>query len=193
MPTVPQCTPRMSEDERYTHYVTHHFLHLTYLLIHLKLYRQCTPRMSGTSSTHLSTCSCNSFLPIPQTVPPVHPEDERYKQYVGRELEVPMGGGRTIKVIADDYVDREFGTGALKITPGESPGYTGLLPSGGRQQHPFTNVLYLACLPMQPCSHTLNTTNKTRPRPQQSRDRQARGLLQCVSVNTLFTHSTNNK
>lgn len=31
-----------------------------------------------------------------------------------------MGGGRTVKVIADEYVDMEFGTGALKITPGES-------------------------------------------------------------------------
>lgn len=47
----------------------------------------------------------------------VHPEDERYKQYIGRECEVPMSG-RRIKIIADDYVDMEFGTGALKITPG---------------------------------------------------------------------------
>lgn len=48
----------------------------------------------------------------------VHPEDPRYARFVGLQLEVPMGGGRTVPVIADDYVDREFGTGALKITPG---------------------------------------------------------------------------
>jgi valyl-tRNA synthetase len=52
----------------------------------------------------------------------VHPEDARYASLVGRECEVPMGGGRRIKVIADEYVDREFGTGALKITPGEWDG-----------------------------------------------------------------------
>lgn len=52
----------------------------------------------------------------------VHPEDPRYASLVGRECEVPMGGGRRIKVIADEYVDREFGTGALKITPGKWDG-----------------------------------------------------------------------
>ena len=47
----------------------------------------------------------------------VHPEDERYQKYVGRTAIVPILG-REIPVIADDYVSREFGTGALKITPG---------------------------------------------------------------------------
>ncbi len=50
----------------------------------------------------------------------VHPEDERYKKFIGRKAVVPMLG-REIPVIADDYVDREFGTGALKITPGHDP------------------------------------------------------------------------
>ena len=50
----------------------------------------------------------------------VHPEDERYRQYVGRQAIVPILG-RLIPVIADEYVDREFGTGALKITPGHDP------------------------------------------------------------------------
>jgi valyl-tRNA synthetase len=51
----------------------------------------------------------------------VHPEDERFKHLVGKNVIVPMSGGRTIPVIADDYVDMEFGTGALKITPGHDP------------------------------------------------------------------------
>jgi valyl-tRNA synthetase len=50
----------------------------------------------------------------------VHPEDERYKKYVGKKVIVPMIG-REIPVIADEYVSREFGTGALKITPGHDP------------------------------------------------------------------------
>ena len=50
----------------------------------------------------------------------VHPEDERYQKYVGKTVIVPMLG-REIPVIADEYVMREFGTGALKITPGHDP------------------------------------------------------------------------
>ncbi len=46
----------------------------------------------------------------------VHPEDERYRDYVGRRVRLPLTG-RTIPVIEDDYVDRDFGTGAVKITP----------------------------------------------------------------------------
>jgi valyl-tRNA synthetase len=50
----------------------------------------------------------------------VHPEDERYAQFVGREVVVPVVE-RRVPVIADDRVEREFGTGALKITPGHDP------------------------------------------------------------------------
>jgi valyl-tRNA synthetase len=47
----------------------------------------------------------------------VHPADERYQKYIGRTARVPMLG-REIPVIADESVSREFGTGAVKITPG---------------------------------------------------------------------------
>ena len=46
----------------------------------------------------------------------VHPDDERYKNLIGKTLFVPLIG-REIKIIADTYVDKDFGTGALKITP----------------------------------------------------------------------------
>ncbi|BDU20347.1 valine--tRNA ligase [Dyella sp. GSA-30] len=46
----------------------------------------------------------------------VHPEDERYAHLVGKMLHLPLSG-REIPVIADDYVEREFGTGCVKITP----------------------------------------------------------------------------
>lgn len=46
----------------------------------------------------------------------VHPEDERYQHLIGKKAFVPMLN-REIPIIADEYVDREFGTGALKITP----------------------------------------------------------------------------
>ncbi|MBW4435972.1 MAG: valine--tRNA ligase [Pleurocapsa minor GSE-CHR-MK-17-07R] len=47
----------------------------------------------------------------------VHPEDPRYAEFIGRKALVPMLN-RAIPIIADEYVDREFGTGALKVTPG---------------------------------------------------------------------------
>ena len=50
----------------------------------------------------------------------VHPEDERFKKFIGKKVIVPILG-REIPVIADDYVSMEFGTGALKITPGHDP------------------------------------------------------------------------
>lgn len=46
----------------------------------------------------------------------VHPEDERYSKYAGKKVIVPLVN-REVPIIFDDYVDREFGTGALKITP----------------------------------------------------------------------------
>ncbi len=50
----------------------------------------------------------------------VHPKDERYTELVGKKVLVPIIG-REIPIIADEYVDREFGTGALKITPAHDP------------------------------------------------------------------------
>jgi valyl-tRNA synthetase len=50
----------------------------------------------------------------------VHPDDERYRDAVGKEVVVPVVG-RHVPVIADERVEPEFGTGALKITPGHDP------------------------------------------------------------------------
>ena len=57
---------------------------------------------------------------LADTAVAAHPEDERYQQFVGKSCLVPILN-RAIPVIADEYVDREFGTGALKITPGHDP------------------------------------------------------------------------
>lgn len=46
----------------------------------------------------------------------VHPEDERYTHLIGKHVQLPLTG-RTIPIIADDFVDREFGSGCVKITP----------------------------------------------------------------------------
>ena len=73
--------------------------------------------------------SKDEYIPVATTRPEtilgdtavaVHPEDERYQRYIGRKVIVPILE-RVIPIIADTYVDREFGTGALKITPGHDP------------------------------------------------------------------------
>jgi valyl-tRNA synthetase len=50
----------------------------------------------------------------------VHPDDERYRHLVGTEVELPLTG-RRIPVVADEHVDPEFGTGAVKVTPAHDP------------------------------------------------------------------------
>jgi len=69
------------------------------------------------------------YLPVATTRPEtilgdtavaVHPEDERYQQFISKKVLVPIMD-REIPVIADEYVDREFGGGALKVTPAHDP------------------------------------------------------------------------
>ena len=50
----------------------------------------------------------------------VHPDDERYSKYIGKEVFIP-GTDRKIPVISDEYVDMEFGTGVVKVTPAHDP------------------------------------------------------------------------
>jgi valyl-tRNA synthetase len=51
----------------------------------------------------------------------VHPDDERYAKLIGRKVMHPFFPNREVRIIADDYVDKEFGTGAVKITPAHDP------------------------------------------------------------------------
>jgi valyl-tRNA synthetase len=57
---------------------------------------------------------------LADTAVAVHPNDERYRDLVGKHATLPLVG-RRLPVIADEHVDPEFGTGALKITPGHDP------------------------------------------------------------------------
>ena len=73
----------------------------------------------------------------------VHPDDERYKDLVGKEVELPLTG-RTIPVIADDYVDPEFGSGCVKITPAHD---FNDYEVGQRHNLPLINIFTIdACL-----------------------------------------------
>jgi len=67
----------------------------------------------------------------------VHPEDERYQSLIGKEIKLPLTG-RLIPVIADDYVDAEFGTGCVKITPAHDFNDYDM---GKRHDLPMINIL----------------------------------------------------
>jgi len=67
----------------------------------------------------------------------VNPEDERYKDLIGQTIELPLTG-REIPIVADEYVDAEFGTGAVKITPAHDPNDYEL---GIRHDLPQINVM----------------------------------------------------
>jgi valyl-tRNA synthetase len=76
--------------------------------------------LAGSADEYIPVATTRPETILGDTAVAVHPEDPRYSKYVGRKAIVPILG-REIPVIADDYVDREFGTGALKITPGHDP------------------------------------------------------------------------
>ncbi len=65
---------------------------------------------------HLTVATTRPETMLGDSAVAVHPDDERYRHLIGRSVHLPLTG-REIPVIADDYVDREFGTGCLKITP----------------------------------------------------------------------------
>ena len=67
-------------------------------------------------SASLTIATTRPETMLGDTAVAVHPDDERYKAFIGKKVRLPLTG-RLIPVIADTYVDMEFGTGALKVTP----------------------------------------------------------------------------
>ncbi len=67
-------------------------------------------------SGHLVVATTRPETMLGDSAVAVHPEDERYRPLIGKQVALPLTG-RTIPVIADDYVDKEFGSGCVKITP----------------------------------------------------------------------------
>jgi len=76
------------------------------------------PLASGSGAVTVATVRPETMLA--DTAIAVHPSDERYRRLIGEKAILPLVG-RKLKIIADDYVKPEFGTGALKITPGHDP------------------------------------------------------------------------
>src|SRR5512146_2983189 len=78
------------------------------------------PEAGGGNDEFIPVATVRPETILGDTAVAVHPEDERYKRFIGRKVVVPILN-RAIPVIADSYVDRAFGSGALKITPAHDP------------------------------------------------------------------------
>ncbi|HBO11985.1 MAG TPA: valine--tRNA ligase, partial [Halieaceae bacterium] len=88
-------------------------------------------------SGHLTVATTRPETMLGDAAVAVHPEDERYAHLVGRTVDLPLVG-RQIPIVADDYVDRDFGTGCVKITPAHDFNDYAL---GQRHDLPLINIL----------------------------------------------------
>ncbi|WP_409251534.1 valine--tRNA ligase [Bacillus sp. SCS-153A] len=71
-------------------------------------------------SGHIEIATTRPETMLGDTAVAVHPEDDRYKHLIGKKVTLPIVG-REIPIVGDDYVDMEFGSGAVKITPAHDP------------------------------------------------------------------------
>ena len=102
----PHCKTSISDAEVEYEEQAGHFWHLRY------------PFADGSGYLELATTRPETLLG--DTAVAVNPNDERYKDLIGKELDLPIVH-RKIPVVADDYVEMDFGTGVVKITPAHDP------------------------------------------------------------------------
>ena len=102
----PHCQTALADDEVEYSEMAGHMWHISY------------PYADGSGSITVATTRPETMFGDQAVA--VHPDDERYKPIVGKMLHLPLTG-RDIPIITDAFVDREFGTGMVKITPAHDP------------------------------------------------------------------------
>ena len=119
----PHCLTSISDAEVEYETQPGHFWHIRY------------PFEDGSGYVEIATTRPETLLG--DTAVAVHPSDERYKDIVGKMLVLPLVG-RKIPVVADEYVEPEFGTGCVKITPAHDPND---FEVGRRHDLPLINMM----------------------------------------------------
>ena len=119
----PKCLTSISDAEVEYEEQNGHFWHILY------------PLSDGTGHVEVATTRPETMLG--DTAVAVHPEDERYAHLIGKMLKLPLTD-REIPIVADTYVEPEFGTGAVKITPAHDPND---FEVGLRHDLPILNVM----------------------------------------------------
>ena len=112
----------------------------------------------------------------------VHPEDERYAHLIGQHIMLPLVG-RKIPVIADDYVDREFGTGCVKITPAHDFNDNDM---GARHDLPLINIFTAEAAINDAAPEAYQGMDRTVARKQIVNDLDALGLLDEIKDHKLM-------
>ena len=124
----PHCLTSISDAEVEYSEQHGHFWHLRY------------PLTDGSGWLELATTRPETMLG--DTAVAVNPEDERYRHLVGKTLTLPLVG-REIPVVADDYVDMEFGTGVVKMTPAHDPNDFGVGQRHNLEPVSYTHLLII--------------------------------------------------
>lgn len=119
----PKCLTSISDAEVEYEDQAGHFWHIRY------------PLTDGSGYLELATTRPETLLG--DTAVAVNPKDERYKDYIGKTVTLPLVG-REIPVVADSYVEMDFGTGVVKITPAHDPND---FEVGRRHDLPIINVM----------------------------------------------------
>ena len=121
----PRCLTAISDIEVTHKDIAGHFYHIRY------------PYADGTGSIEVATTRPETMLG--DTAVAVNPDDERYKNIKEGTMLILPETGRQIPIIKDSYVDKEFGTGAVKITPAHDPND---FEVGARHKLPVINVMH---------------------------------------------------
>ena len=125
----PVCNTSISDAEVQYEEQAGHFWHIKYPLIE--------EDGSISETTFLEFATTRPETMLGDTAVAVHPEDDRYKDLIGRYVWLPFVD-RKIPIVADEYVDREFGTGVVKITPAHDPNN---FEVGKRHSLPEINIM----------------------------------------------------
>jgi len=132
--------------------------------------------------THLTVATTRPETMLGDTAVMVHPEDERYRHLIGKRVKLPLCD-RELTIIADEYVDKEFGTGVVKVTPAHDFNDYAV---GQRHGLPMINILTLDAKVNENAPVAYQGLDRFVARNRIVEDLQAQGLLGNVKKHTLM-------
>ncbi|WKU18525.1 valine--tRNA ligase [Advenella alkanexedens] len=132
--------------------------------------------------THLTVATTRPETMLGDVAVMVHPEDERYAHLIGQTVILPLVN-REIPIIADDYVDREFGTGVVKVTPAHDFNDYAV---GQRHGLSFSSILTLDAKIVDDAPEAYRGMDRFEAREKIVADLQALDLLESVKPHTLM-------
>ncbi|MCB1813286.1 MAG: class I tRNA ligase family protein, partial [Candidatus Competibacteraceae bacterium] len=136
---------------------------------------------TGTGTNYVVVATTRPETMLGDTAVAVHPEDERFRHLIGKQVMLPLAQ-RPIPVIADDYVEREFGTGCLKITPAHDFNDYAV---GQRHQLPIINIFNDDATVNDNAPEAYRGLDRFEARKRIVAELEAQGLLEKIQPHTL--------